>query len=86
MDYPEWLIGSWVCDDNDKEIWTFNANGAYAYSGNQSYRRNGTYVVIERVLAITAGDTSTYDMFVSKDNRVLILRRWNGSSLLLRKK
>jgi len=80
MDYPEWLIGSWVTERND--IWTFDDDGTYNHGGT-----NGTYVVIEKVLAIANSYSSTsYDMIVSKDNRVLILRAWNGGSKVLRKK
>jgi len=86
MDYPEWLIGSWVADNNEKNIWTFNADGSGPYEDT-------SYVVIEKVLAITGNlesakyfSTETHDMIVSKDNQVLILRQWGGRSRLLRKK
>ena len=92
--WPQWLVGDWVVNNEERKIWIFNAYGALkipetftSKSGEKSYATKD-YVVIEKVLAITNHlGTETYDMIVSKDNQVLILRKWGSSeSYILRKK
>ena len=66
---PDWIVGTWV--DQEGRQWIFNADGTFTVNNIGT----GKYIVVEStlILKISQQYVIGYDIFISKDLKILAL-------------